>query len=408
MEAWEDGQRVRPIPIEDDDGVPLPTVGTPPRARTSRHRRPWIPLAVSVIAVVVLISTVALFGAVEFQDAPATDPLAFSLTTIPDPNLEAADVLPPTLEETIPGITDRLTLMTTDGEAIWTFIWDPTFRVPKASAMMTPGETFWVGAAFDTAGRFVAARGAGTHNNGPWDVWIGTPSAIDTAPHVRNVWSTAWHATEVARLAYVREADNLFALGTVVVDLLTKSLEKSTLLLEFDQLPQIVRWDNDGFILQMGDQTVALDADGTELWSADGWAQTASPGFVPQVRNTTDGPRWYLIDRTTGEATSIADFGINNRAIKTEVVASMSNDIFGAATHRETGTTLTVIGPNRSAPRIVHLEGDASPYQFTSDAAFFILRSDNSKVLTFVDWRSGATHHFDVPDGQTVLAINLG
>jgi hypothetical protein len=84
MEAWDDDPQVRPVPIADDNGVLLPPAGASPRKRARRNRRPWLPLAVTGGAVVALIGAIALLGAVEYQDAPATDPKVFSLTTIAD------------------------------------------------------------------------------------------------------------------------------------------------------------------------------------------------------------------------------------------------------------------------------------------------------------------------------------
>jgi hypothetical protein len=77
-------------------------------------------------------------------------------------------------------------------------------------------------------------------------------------------------------------------------------------------------------------------------------------------------------------------------------------------TNRVSRTTITVVGPSQNAPRIVQVEGLLYPLQFTSDSNFLILTSATSNDLTFVDWRSGARHILDVPDGRTVLAMNLG
>jgi hypothetical protein len=48
-----------------------------------------------------------------------------------------------------------------------------------------------------------------------------------------------------------------------------------------------------------------------------------------------------------------------------------------------------------------------SPYEFTSDAAFLILKSPESDDLTFLDWRAGTFHRLEVPDQGTVIAVKV-
>lgn len=391
----------------------LPPAGGPPRRRARRRHRPWLPLAVSSAAVVALIGAVAFLGAVESPDAPGTDPNVFSLTTIPDPDAPTTEVLPPTLEEAIPGTTDRLTLITTDGEALWTLVWDPSFRVPKPYELLSPGVDLWTAASFDTAGRLVAATGTSAIEVRSRDVWLGPPTEIDNTPDIEDTQSIAWHASEVSRLAFVTttygaDSESTFPLWTAEIDALTNSLSEPTLVAEFDLSANIVRWDGNGFVMQIGDRTVALDPTGKEIWSVDGRAHSASPKFVPHVRQTSQGPEWNLIDRATGDQISLTDFGIEATATATDIVAAQSNDLFAAATYREDRTTITIFGSRRSARRIVQVEGDPRMDQFTSDAAYLILELSDANDLIFLDWRSGAVHRFDVPDDHEVLAINLG
>jgi hypothetical protein len=279
--------------------------------------------------------------------------------------------------------------------------------------MMIPGDIVWSFAAFDAGGRVVAASGAGPNEIRPQDVWLGPPSQIDHVPDLEGAWSIAWHATEVSRLAFVTmawnaESQSVFQVWATKIDALTNSHTEPTLVAELDEMANLVRWDSKGFVMQIGDRTVALNPTGEEIWSHDGWGSSASPNFVPHIRQTGEEPQWYLISRASGDRTSFVDLGINATASVTDVIAAQSNDLFAAATHREAGTTLTVVGPDMGAPRIVQLVGNPSPYQFTSDAAFLVFRMADSNDLIFVNWRSGATHNLDVPDNHTVLAINIG
>ncbi len=412
MEAWEGEPLVRPIPIEDDDGVHHPAEGTPLPARANHHR-PWLPLAVSGAAVVMLIGAVTFLGAVEYSDAPRTDPRVFSLTTIPSTDTSPAEVLPPTLEETIPGITDRLTLITTDGETLWTLVWDPSFRVPKPYSLTSPSGVSWTTASFDAGGRVMAATGTGPDKNRPRDVWLGPPTQIDHTPDIRDTWSAVWHATEVSRLAFVTVSDDagsgaVFQLWTTEFDALTNAPSEPNLVAEFDQSTDIVRWDGNGFVMQIGNRTAGLDPAGVEIWRVDGSAHSASPNFVPHGRRTAGGREWSLIDRATGVQVSFTNFDSAATASAANVIAARNSDLFAAATPREAGTTITIFGSKRSVRRILQVEGDPMLYQFTPDATFLILRLPDTNDLVFLDWRSGAVHRFDVPSDHEVLAVDLG
>jgi hypothetical protein len=413
MEAREDEPQVRPIPIVDEEGVRLPDAGAPRRPRAESPHRPLLPLAVAGAAISVLVIAVTLFGAVEFRDAPSSDPASFSIAASDDDESSPPETVPPSLEEAVPGITDRLTLITTDGSALWTLVWDPSYRVPKSYSMTSLRATSWSSADFDASGRVVNVFGGPSDGQGTHDLWLGQPTQIDQSPDLDEVWSAAWHASEVSRLAYVAfvteaDSDAILQLWTTDIDPLTDTHTPPQFVTEFTGLANIVRWDSKGFLMQIGDRTVALDSSGNELWAIDGWSPNASPNHLPQVRMDGGEPQWYLADRATGDRVSFAEFGINASVSVTDVVAAPSNDLFAAATHRDRGTTVTVIGPQLSAPRVVQVMGNPTPYGFTSDASFLILKVSDTNDLIFLDWRTGAVHPFDVPDGQIVLALNLG
>ena len=90
MDTRDTEPNVRPIPVEGEEGVRFSDTVESSQERTVRRHRPWLPLAVSGIVVAGLVGAVTLFGAVEFQDAPATDPDDYSLTA--DADSDAAQV----------------------------------------------------------------------------------------------------------------------------------------------------------------------------------------------------------------------------------------------------------------------------------------------------------------------------
>ncbi|MEE8485782.1 MAG: hypothetical protein V3S38_04415, partial [Acidimicrobiia bacterium] len=372
------------------------------------------PLLVSGAALVGLIGSVAFFGAVEFRDPPVADPSDFAIVAAEADDAVPPTTLPPTLEERIPGLADRVTLITAEDQVLWTLVWDPSFRVPEPHRLTVRPSAIPSPTSFDAGGRLVALIGTDLRENvvpptvDASSLWIGSPTDVGAQPPISGVLSSRWHASEVARISYVQELNSSFTLLIADVDSLTKLPTTSDLIAVFDDLPHIVRWDRDGFVLQIGEQTVALDFAGALLWSADGRATTASPDFVPQLRRTGDHSGWYLLDRLTGDAESFNAFGIDASEESTQIVASSSNNIFAAVTRRFDRTTVAIIGSDLVAPRIIQVPGDPTPFRFTSDAAFLILRTADGNDLLLLGWRSGGTHRFDVPAGHHVLAINLG
>lgn len=414
MEPWNDGEPVRPIPIEGQDADRTPGHHIPRSERGRRPQRPWLPLLVSGAALVGLVGSVAFFGAVEFRDPPVADPSDFTIVAAEADDAVPPTTLPPTLEESIPGISDRLTLITVEDHVLWALVWDPSFRVPEPHQLAVRPSVAPSFTSFDPSGRLVAIAGHETREEDAPStedtraLWIGSPTDVGTQPRISAVVSAQWHATEVARISYVQEIDDSFKLMIADVDPLTKLPTTSDLIAVFDVLPHIIRWDRDGFVLQIGEQTVALDSAGALLWSADGRATTAAPDFVPQLRRTGEHRGWYLLDRLIGDAESFDAFGIDASEDSTQIVASSSNNIFAAVTRRFDRTTVAVIGSDLVAPRIIQVPGDPTPFRFTSDAAFLILRTADGNDLLLLGWRSGGTHRFDVPAGHYVLAINLG
>jgi hypothetical protein len=408
MQVPQDEPKVRTIPIEGANGGSFLDTDESSRFQAGRVLGPRLRLAISGIAITTLVAAIAVFGAGEFQHAPVSQPDAFSPTTTVSAEALSDANRAPSLEETISGTTDRLTMLTTERHAIWTLLWDPSSRSPKKSLTISDKDTNWTSASFDAGGRFVAALGTLQGQQGAGATRIGSPSTIEPTSHLTGVWSLKWHATDVGRLSTAHVVEDEFLIEAIDIDFLTKEPHEVNVLFSLDEAPRIVRWDNSGFVMQLGDRTLALDDRGNEIWSADGWARTASPGVVSQVRHTETGVRWFAIDRETGESTSFREFGINNDALVTEIVMSPSSNIFAAVTQRKDAVTITVGGFGLIIPETVYLFEDVLPYEFTSDNALFMLRSSDSNDLTFFDWRQGTFHRLEVPDETSILAINMG
>ena len=287
MEAGNNDDRVRPIPLEGDDA--LQTEAPAERAVIERTSRPWLPLSIAVAAVVVVVGSVSIFGALRFDDPEPSDPDLFSAnTTDDDGSTTTASTLPPPLEELLPGITDRLTLVAESAEddSAWTLLWDPTFRVPKAVELgieSTP-QSRLVAARFDSSGRQVAVQKCGDL---ACDLYVGIPTDVGAQADVVDTVGFAWHAAEIGRLAWVEAAPSgNYRLVTGTANPLSKEVDEVTVRFELDEPFRIVRWDARGFVIGYFIDDVAtagVAQDGTLQWAIDGAASTATDDLVAAV-----------------------------------------------------------------------------------------------------------------------------
>ena len=404
MEAWDDGDRVRPIPIDDDEGI-APVHGEPPQRRGGGRSRPWLPLLIAIVAVVIVIGSVSVFGALRFEDPEPVDVASFSATTLDeDGSTTTATTLPPRLEELLPGITDRLTLIAEQDDEAVTLLWDPSFRVPKAIPLgVSSSPRSSLGAAlFDRGGRFVAIEKCDAQQ--VCDLHIGLPADVGVQADVEGALGFTWHASEVGRIAWVQASADGYTVYTATANPLTKSLDDVTPAFTLDEPIRLVQWDNHGFVAKyvVGDvKTAALAPDGTSVWDVPGTATTATESIVG-VFDSDAG--WSIVERTTG-----ASVGTTAPAAELlYVAASDSAELIARLSLKsDEYYSLTVTGGDLTAPRIVTIERDYTPLGFTEDGRYFLFLGSEESVV-FVDWNRGSARTVSAPDGHTIIGIDVG
>jgi hypothetical protein len=403
MEAWDDGDRVRPIPIEDED-VAFDDRSESPRPDKPGSQRPWLPLVIAVSAVVIVVTSVSVFGALRFDDPEPADPAAFSATTTnEDGSTTTATTLPPRLEETLPGITDRLTLIAERENVAWVLLWDPSFREPKAVSLdvESPPLSRLTRALFDRGGRTVAVEMCTARN---CDLYIGTPSDVGATPDIERTLGFIWHASEVGRIAWIEPADDGYRLFTGTANPLSKTVENVEARFDLDEPLRLVQWDAHGFVVGSfidTIETMAYTYEGEVAWTVPGSASTGTDTIVAVVDSESG---WSIIDRRDGlplDASAPAEELVY-------VTASDSAELIARLTEREQGYySLTVSGGDLRAPRIVTIEQRYSPLGFTDDGMYFLFLSDEETVV-FVDWNRGSAREISAPDGYRVIGIDVG
>lgn len=346
-----------------------------------------------------------MFGALRFEDTEPADVASFSATSRDaQGSTTTATTLPPRLEELLPGITDRLTIVAeNDGEAV-TLLWDPSFRVPKAIPLgVSSSSRSRLGAAlFDRGGRFVAIEKCNAQQI--CDLHVGLPADVGTKPDVENSLGFTWHASEVGRLAWVQASEGDYTVYTATANPLTKSIDDVESAVVLDELVRLVQWDNHGFVAQhvVGDtRTIALAPDGGEMWTMAGMATTATESIVGVVDSETG---WSIVERTTG--TSLGTSAPAEELLY--VAASDSAELIARLSVRSAQYySLTVTGGDLAAPRIVTVEQQYEPLGFTDDGTYFLFLS-GSETVVFVDWNRGAARLVAAPDGYSVIGIDVG
>ncbi len=415
MEAWDDGDRVRPIPLDHGDE---PMAGTdhvvaPEDTHAARdpRQRPWIPLTLAIVGVAIAVTSVSIFGALRFDDDPPPDEDAFAAdVTDEEGSTTTATTLPPRLDELLPAVTDRLTLMAERDGVLHALLWDPTFREPKAVPLdieETPAARFsraW----FDRSGRFVAVERCGSLR---CDLYTGTPTDLGSDPDVSGLIGFVWHATEVGRIAWVSPTEGEYAVVAGDVNPLSGSIEDEEILFTTPNPIRLVQWDAFGFVVQStvpGATTSALDGNGSPVWERPGISTTATERIVALATSAEDGDtarQWQLLDRATGDEIP------GSEAMEPTIVfvaASESADLVARLSARETGPySLRVSGGDLSAQRIVTIQQRYAPAGFTDDGAYFMLVGGD-RSLVFVQWNQGSSHEVTAPEGYRILGFDLG
>lgn len=402
MEAWDDGQRVRPIPIEDDDVIEHVA---PERAQTAAPRRPWLPVAIAVVAVAIVMGSVAAFGALRFDDPPTTPPDAFVAAQVDDEgSTTTATSVPPRLDEAIPGVTDRLTLIAENDEGLWTLLWDPAFREPKAVPLGIEPHVSGPGnvASFDRGGRFVAVE---TCLPAVCSLYVGLPADPGADADLTNIGGWVWHGSEVGRIAWTELVDTESLIYTASINPLSNTLENVTEVFRVEGLVILRHWDAAGFILR-SDTTAAYTSTGQPMWAIEGAVPTSATRTI--VSLWEEGFGWTIVDRRTGEHSDAIEIAGTSSDSAVWLTTSESTDLIAKVASGVNGSKLTVVSGSLNAPRLVSIKQGLQPLRFTENGQFFVFMNESGTTMSFVDWRTGASYEVDAPSDYRIVGFYLG
>lgn len=423
MEAWQDEPRVRPISMSADDiaGGDVNSSPEPP----DPGNRPWLPITIAIAGVVLAVGSVALFGSVQNDDP--TPPVAESDENSDE---EAAIPLPTTttvyrsLEDTVPGLTSRLTLITESPDGPTALLWDPSFAQPKPIAINYNAEhtarTNLDGAEFDAGGDFVAIAGHDVFGDQPW-LWVGTPTDV-AATDIPAVVDAEWHASEIGQLAWLTPIDDSLTLSMARINPLSLELMEEQVVATVPADSQIVRWDRHGYLIAAGDGgTVALSPAGEQLWQADGTPLSASDDTVliadaygESVTQAGSTDMVYVmptavsvLGRDGAYQASLFDEPPLESSTHRSVWITPTTEFIGRVDVIGQSTRLSVTGGSLVAIRQVRIPDDVLPLGFTHNEAFFVFEADGSNNIIFVNWNNGSFHEVPVPDDYHVIGFSI-
>ena len=404
MTRRHDEQRVRPIEYSPD--VSFSPDSRKDEGKRPGQPRPWIALALSAMAVLLAVGAVTVFGSLEFNDPPPQEPQEFASGAQSDLDIPP-ETLPPRLEDSLPNLTDRLTLVAIVGDTLQTLLWDPSFRVPKAFELPIEGvdADTDIGATFDSGGRTLAVTVTTPQTT---LVYVGDPSDIGRAPDIVGPVSVLWHASEVGALSWVLpNSDRQWDLYTGKVDPLTGAITNAAVITHFTTPVGLMRWDSSGFVLNQGSDVIAIDPAGEPEWIHAGVAVSGSASILAVIApdDSASNTRWVIMDRYSGEA---APQQVTGTPGEIWVTTSRDTDLIAEISASIDKTRILVNGPGIAAKRIVQVDLHVAPVGFTSSGEYFQFNMFDSNDLVFVNWRTGATHTVPIPDNTTVVGSDLG
>jgi hypothetical protein len=404
MSRGDNGDRVRPIEYAPDD---VHTTESSLVADQEPGRpRPWIALALSATAVIVAVGAVSIFGSLESNDPTPPEPQEFASGAQSDPEAPP-ETLPPRLEDSLPNLTDRLTLVALVDDTLQTLLWDPSFRVPRAYDLPidSEGPLVDIEASFDSGGRMLALTVTTPQNT---RIYLGNPTDIGRAPDIVGATSLRWHASEVGAIAWAVPGPNgKWDLHTGKVDPLSGTILNDTVVTSFGIPVGLVRWDSDGFVLNQGSAVIAVDPSGTPMWQQAGVAVSGSASILSIIApdDSASETRWLIADRLTGAAGSLQ---VNGPPSEVWVTTSRDTDLIAEITASSNATRVLVNGPELASRRIVQVDLDVRPVGFTASGEYLQFDQLDSNDLVFVNWRTGATHTVPIPDDTIIIGSDLG
>lgn len=404
MAPGDNHERVRPIEYTPDDSAPRMSgrIQDPEPGRP----RPWIALALSGVAIFVAVGAVALFGSLEFNDPEPQEPQEFASGAQSEVDTPS-DTLPPRLEDSLPNLTDRLTLVAVVDDTLQTLLWDPSFRVPKAYDLPIEDidESTDIEASFDSGGRTLAVTVTTPKST---QVYLGDPTDIGRTPDIIGPASLIWHASQVGSIAWVLPGeDDQWNLHTGKVDPLSGTITYDEVAAQFSTPVGLVRWDSSGFVLNRGSSVVAIDDSGQEMWQLVGVAVSGSASILTVIApdDSASDTRWVITDRLTGAPTAHQVTGTPGDVW---VTTSRDSDLIAEIAASVDKTRALVNGPEIAASRIVQIDQQVAPIGFTSSGEYLQFHLFDSNDLVFVNWRTGATHIVPIPNNTTVVGSDFG
>ncbi|MCZ7533367.1 MAG: hypothetical protein M5U23_08185 [Acidimicrobiia bacterium] len=411
MRYKQDDERVRPIPI--DDGDPSLFRGEVlDRHTTSGTRHPWLPIVLSGLGVAIILGSVAGFGAIQDDEPPP----AFANPTASDTaggDTTTTTIFGLPLNETIPDIEDRLTLIVSSEDGPAALQWDPDFIRPKEIILnFRPAEASFHEASFDSGGRFIAVAEK-LQDSRTYNLSLGIPTNLETGT-LHGVQSHVWHATEVGRLAWIQQmADESSMLYTANVDPLTRSLMHISAVGPVSDAEELVRWDSQGFLLNDGAPSVVWrsNTDAALVRSEPGLVAAASAttmilapiGVLPTHLTEAD-----LATRSGDVIRTLFDKRVMEDEAAAHVAMSANTDLIVNFRGANGSAHLEVSGPTVRNTHHLTYRRDLTPIGFSTNDRFVVLRLDGTNDLVFVDWAAGTFHTLDIPDGYEVLAFDIG
>lgn len=371
-----------------------------------------MPLAVASLAIMAVIGSVSIFGALRV-DVPESDPPSFesatdpvaTTSTLPQPT--SPPVTRPRLGEILPGVSDRLTLVAVNDDGVASLLWDPAFRIPVAAihAVGTDYPARGLDASFDSGGRTLGIQWCGEQG---CSLYLGPVSDVGSEPDVDGLSGYVWHASEVATIAWLFPIDtHQSALITGRVNPVSGELKDVGEVFTVSASSRLVRWDAQGFLIDEGYATSAYSPTGEPMWTLSPWT-AASASDTAVVVTSPEEKGWRLADRTTGELIDGNEAPAADEDSFIWLTTSDNTDLIGRVADHGTHYSLMVSGEDVPLGKGTNVDNSLRPFGFTNDARFFVFMTTDRSHITFINWRTQETHEITVPNNYRVLSMDIG